>query len=158
MSICLRDDTAGHKWSRKFFEYTEDDTTQVIKELIGGDVLLDHIQIKAELFGDVKSGASLFCAEHEMMEFTHLLRRISKEIFLKSRMDQESCLTFSESPNPTQGWSFLTSSKWKKVDRKPTWMNKWPVAKLRCGKGSTQVVEEDPMGLCRYYPNMQGLG
>ncbi|GAB0209103.1 mitochondrial enolase superfamily member 1 [Grus japonensis] len=70
-NICWRDNTAGHKQSRRFLECIDDSfLTQVIEELVRGGALLDLILINNEgLVGDVKVKGSLGCSDHEMVEF-----------------------------------------------------------------------------------------
>lgn len=68
--IYWRDNTAGHKQSSWFLEGMEDSfLTQVIKELMRGDTLLDLILTnKEELVGDVKVRDSLGNSDHGIVE------------------------------------------------------------------------------------------
>lgn len=61
--ICCRDNVTGLKQSRGFLVYTDiKSLTQVIKEMMRGNILLDLIFTNKEaLFRDEKAGSSLGC-------------------------------------------------------------------------------------------------
>lgn len=61
--ICCRDNATGLKQSRGFLVDTDDKClTQVIKEMMRGDILLDlFFTNKEALFRDEKVGSSLGC-------------------------------------------------------------------------------------------------
>jgi len=59
-NVCWRDNTAGHKSSKRFLECIEDNLTQVIKELVRSGALLDLILTNKEgLSGMCMLGAAL---------------------------------------------------------------------------------------------------
>ena len=69
--ICWRDNTAGHKQSRRFLECIDDNfLTQMIKKHKRRDTLLDlTLANKEEQVRDVKAGGSLCCSDHGMVKF-----------------------------------------------------------------------------------------
>ena len=69
--ICWRDNTAGHKQSRRFLERVDDNfLTQVIEVPTRRGALLDLLLTDKEgLVGDAKVKGSLGCSDHEMVEF-----------------------------------------------------------------------------------------
>ncbi|PKU32048.1 dtw domain-containing protein 2 [Limosa lapponica baueri] len=70
-NICWRDNTAGHKQSRRFLERVDDNfLLQVIKELTRRGAMLDLVLTnKKGLVENVKLKGSLGCSDHEMVEF-----------------------------------------------------------------------------------------
>ncbi|XP_054660823.1 olfactory receptor 14A16-like, partial [Grus americana] len=79
LDICSKDNTAGHKQSRRFVECLDEKfLTQMAKEPMRRGALPDLILINNEgLVGDVKVKGSLVtmrwgCSDHEMMEFRFL--------------------------------------------------------------------------------------
>ncbi|GAB0199286.1 hypothetical protein GRJ2_002394000 [Grus japonensis] len=72
--ICWRDNTAGHKQSRKFLERVNDKfLLQVTEEPVRRGAILDFVLTnKEELVGDVELKSSLDCSDHEMVEFKML--------------------------------------------------------------------------------------
>ncbi|GAB0179465.1 hypothetical protein GRJ2_000411800 [Grus japonensis] len=70
-NICWRDNTAGHKQSRRFLECIDDNfLLQGIKELTRRGAVLDLVLTNKEgLVGDMKLKGSLGCSDHEMVEF-----------------------------------------------------------------------------------------
>jgi len=73
--ICWRDNTAGHKPSRKFQEYVDDNfLLQLIEKPTRRGVLLDLVLTNEEgLVGNVKLKGSLVCSDNEMVEFKILM-------------------------------------------------------------------------------------
>ncbi|GAB0187677.1 hypothetical protein GRJ2_001233000 [Grus japonensis] len=74
-----RDDTAGHKQSRRFLECIDDNfLLQVIEELTRRGAMLDLVLTNKEgLVGDVKLKGSLGCSDHKMVEFK-ILRAVRR--------------------------------------------------------------------------------
>ncbi|GAB0203516.1 hypothetical protein GRJ2_002817200 [Grus japonensis] len=77
--ICWRDNTAGHKQSRRFLECIDDNfLLQVIKEPMRRGAMLDLVLTNKErLVGNVKLKGSLGCSDHEMVEFK-ILRAVRR--------------------------------------------------------------------------------
>jgi len=71
LNICWRDNTAGHKQSRRFLECVEDNfLLQVIEEPRRRGAMLDLVLTNKEgLVGNVKVKGSLGCSDREMVEF-----------------------------------------------------------------------------------------
>ena len=69
--ICWRDNTAGHKQSRRFLECIDDNfLLQVMEEPMRRGAMLDLVLTNKEgLVGNVKLKGSLGCSDHEMVEF-----------------------------------------------------------------------------------------
>jgi len=69
--ICWRNNTAGHKHSRRFLERIGDDfLLQVVEKPKRRGVLLDLIFPRKDRFvGDVKIKSSLGCSDNKMVEF-----------------------------------------------------------------------------------------
>ncbi|KAK4832987.1 hypothetical protein QYF61_027011 [Mycteria americana] len=82
--ICWRDNTAGHKQSRRFLECIDDSfLLQVIEEPMSGGAMLDLVLTNKEgLVGNVKLKGSLGCSDHERVEFKILraLRRVHSKL------------------------------------------------------------------------------
>ena len=70
-NICWRDNTAGHKQSRRFLECVDGNfLLQVIEEPARRGAMLDLVLTNKEgLVGSVKLKVSLGCSDHEMVEF-----------------------------------------------------------------------------------------
>ena len=69
--VCWKDNTAGHKQSKRFLECTDNHfLTQAIEESTRRGALLDLLLTnKEELVGNVKIRGSLDCSDHEIVEF-----------------------------------------------------------------------------------------
>ncbi|GAB0189075.1 hypothetical protein GRJ2_001372800 [Grus japonensis] len=69
--ICWRDNTAGHKQSRRFLECIDDNfLLQVIEEPMRRGAILNLVLTNKEgLLGNVKLKGSLGCSDHETVEF-----------------------------------------------------------------------------------------
>lgn len=78
-NICCWGSTAGHKQLERFLECIDGNfLTQVIEEPMREDALLDLIVTnQEELYGEVKTGGSFGCSDHERVEF-RMLRRGKK--------------------------------------------------------------------------------
>ena len=72
--ICWRDNTAGHKQSRRFLGCVDDNfLLQVTEEPMKRGAMLDlALTNKEGLVGNVKLKGSLGCSDHEMVEFKML--------------------------------------------------------------------------------------
>ena len=70
-AICWRDNTAGHKQSRRFLECDDDNfLLQVIEEPTRRDAMMDLVLTNKEgLVGNAKLKGSLGCSDLEMVEF-----------------------------------------------------------------------------------------
>ncbi|PKU46497.1 hypothetical protein llap_3216 [Limosa lapponica baueri] len=70
-SICWKDNTAGHKKSRKFSECVDDNLLlQMVEEPARKRAMLDFVLTKKEgVVGNIKLKASLGCSDHEIVEF-----------------------------------------------------------------------------------------
>jgi len=68
--ICWRDNTAGHKQSRRFLECIDDDfLLQVIEKPMRRGAMLDLVLTNKEgLMENVKLKGSLGCSDHEMVD------------------------------------------------------------------------------------------
>ncbi|GAB0205366.1 hypothetical protein GRJ2_003002200 [Grus japonensis] len=77
--ISCKDNTAGHKQSRRFLEYIDDNfLLQVIEEPMRRGAMLDLVLTNKEgLVGDVKLKGSLGCSDQEMVEFK-ILRAVRR--------------------------------------------------------------------------------
>ncbi|PKU31341.1 dtw domain-containing protein 2 [Limosa lapponica baueri] len=74
LDICWRDNTAGHRQSRRFLDCVNDNAfLQVIEEPMRRGAILDLVLTNKEgLVGNVKLKVSLGCSDHEMVEFKAL--------------------------------------------------------------------------------------
>ncbi|PKU32130.1 dtw domain-containing protein 2 [Limosa lapponica baueri] len=82
--ICWKDNTAGHKKSRKFLECVNDNfLLQMIEEPMRKGTVLDLVLTNKEgLVGNVKFKGSLGCSDHEMVEFKihRAVRRVCSKL------------------------------------------------------------------------------
>ncbi|GAB0176076.1 hypothetical protein GRJ2_000072800 [Grus japonensis] len=157
--IFWRDNTAGHKQSRRFLECIYDNfLLQVIEEPTRRGAMLDLILInKEELVGNVKLKGSLGCSDHEMVEFKILraARRVHSKLTtldfrkadfclfrdllggvpwdkaLERRGAQESWMGFKGHRFQAQERCIPTKRKSDKNTRRPAWMNKELLDKLK---------------------------
>ncbi|PKU30746.1 dtw domain-containing protein 2 [Limosa lapponica baueri] len=83
-NICWKDNTAGHKKSRKFLECVKDNfLLQMVEEPMWRGAMLDLILTNKEgLVGNVKLKVSLGCSDHKMVEFKVLgaARRVHNKL------------------------------------------------------------------------------
>ncbi|GAB0207806.1 hypothetical protein GRJ2_003246300 [Grus japonensis] len=157
-NICWRDNTAGHKQSRRFLECVDDIfLLQVIEEPMRRSGMLDLILTNKEgLVGDVKLKGSLGCSDHEMVEFKilraarransklttldfrradfglfrDLLGRIPWDKALEGRGAQDSWLIFKGHLLRAQERCIPTKRKSSKNTKRPAWMNKLLLGKV----------------------------
>ncbi|GAB0190944.1 hypothetical protein GRJ2_001559700 [Grus japonensis] len=160
-NICLRDNTAGHKQSRRFLEGTDNNfLLQVIEEPTRRDAMLDLVLTNKEgLVENVKLKGSLGCSDHKMVEFKilravrrahnklttldfrradfglfrDLLGRIPWDKALEGRGAQESWLVFKDHLLQAQERCIPTKKSGKNA-RRPVWMNKELLDKLKTKK------------------------
>ncbi|GAB0180661.1 mitochondrial enolase superfamily member 1 [Grus japonensis] len=157
--ICWRDNAAEHKQSRKFLECVDDNfLLQVIEEPMRRGAMLDLILTNKEgLVGDVKLKGSLGCSDHKMVEFRilraarrahsklttldfrradfglfrDLLGRIPWDKALEGRGAQDSWLIFKGHLLQAQQRCIPTKRKSSKNTRRPPWMNKELLGKVK---------------------------
>ncbi|GAB0176082.1 hypothetical protein GRJ2_000073400 [Grus japonensis] len=160
--IFWRDNTAGHKQSRRFLECIDDNfLLQVNEEPTRRGAMLDLVlNNKEELVGNVKLKGSLGCSNHEMVEFKilraarrahsklttldfrradfglfrDLLGRIPWDKALEGRGAQESWMGFKGQLLQAQERCIPTKRKSGKNARRPAWMNKELLDKFKCKK------------------------
>ncbi|GAB0190272.1 hypothetical protein GRJ2_001492500 [Grus japonensis] len=156
-NICWRDNTAGHKQSRRFLECIGDNF-QVTEEPMRRGAMLELVLTNKEgLVGNVKLKGSLGCSDHEMVEFKilrtarrmhsklttldfrradfglfgDLLGRIPWDKALEGRGAQESWLAFKDHLLQAQEQCTPTKRKSGKNARRPAWMNKELLGKFK---------------------------
>ncbi|GAB0204992.1 hypothetical protein GRJ2_002964800 [Grus japonensis] len=158
-NICWRDNTAEHKQSRKFLECVDDNfLLQVTEEPTRRGAMLDLILTNKEgLVGDVKLKGSPGCSDHEMVEFKilraarrahsklttldfrradfglfrDLLGRIPWDKALEGRGAQDSWLIFKGHLLQAQEGCIPTKRKSGKNTKRPPWMNKELLGKVK---------------------------
>ncbi|GAB0206807.1 hypothetical protein GRJ2_003146300 [Grus japonensis] len=158
-NIRWRDNTAGHKQSRRFLECIDDNfLLQVIEEPMRRGAMLDLVLTNKEgLVGDVKLKGSLGCSDHKMVEFRilravrracsklttldfrradfglfgDLLGRMPSDKALEKRGAQDSWLVFKGHLLRAQERCIPTRRKSGKNTKKPPWMNKEVLGKVK---------------------------
>ncbi|GAB0177064.1 voltage-dependent L-type calcium channel subunit alpha-1C [Grus japonensis] len=166
-NICWRDNAAEHRQSRKFPECVDDNLLlQVIEEPTRRGAMLDLILTnKKGLVGDVKLKGSLGCSDHEMVEFKilraarrahselttldfrradsglfrDLLGRIPWDKALEGRGAQDSWLIFKHHLLQAQERCIPTKRKSNKNTKRPLWMNKELLGKVKQKKEAYRV-------------------
>ncbi|GAB0203910.1 high affinity cAMP-specific and IBMX-insensitive 3',5'-cyclic phosphodiesterase 8B [Grus japonensis] len=159
LAICWKDNTAGHKQSRKFLECVDDNfLLQVTEEPTRRGAMLDLVLTHKEgLVGNVKLKGRLGCSDHEMVDFkilstarrTHskvttldfrraafglfrdLLGRAPWDKALEGRGTQDSWLVFKDHLLQAQERCTPAKRKSGKNTRRPAWMNKELLDKLK---------------------------
>ncbi|GAB0205806.1 hypothetical protein GRJ2_003046200 [Grus japonensis] len=157
--ICWRDNAAERKQSRKFLECVDDNfLLQVTEKPTRRGAMLDLILTNKEgLVGDVKLKGSLGCSDHKMVEFRILraarrvcsklttldfsradfglfrdvLGRIPWDKALKGRGAQDSWLVFKGHLLQDQEQHIPTERKSSKNTKRPPWMNKELLGKVK---------------------------
>ncbi|GAB0207584.1 hypothetical protein GRJ2_003224100 [Grus japonensis] len=157
--ICWRDNAAECKQSRKFLECADDNfLLQMIEEPTRRGVMLDLVLTNKEgLVGDIKLKGSLGCSDHEMVEFRilraarrarsklttldfrradsglfrDLLGRIPWDKALEGRGAQDSWLIFRGHLLQAQERCIPTKRKSSKNTKRPPWMNKEVLGKVK---------------------------
>ncbi|GAB0177717.1 hypothetical protein GRJ2_000237000 [Grus japonensis] len=157
--ICWRDNTAERKQSRKFLERVDDNfLLQVIEKPTRRGAMLDLILTNKEgLVGDVKLKGGLGCSDHEMVEFRilraarrahsklntldfsradfglfgDLLGGIPWDKALEGRGAQDSWLIFKGHLLQAQERCIPTKRKSSKTTKRPLWMNKELLGKVK---------------------------
>ncbi|GAB0207304.1 hypothetical protein GRJ2_003196000 [Grus japonensis] len=173
--ICWKGNTARHAQSRRFLQSIDDNfLTQVVEESTRRGVVLDLVLTNKEgLVGDVKVGGSLGCSDHEMVEFRilrgrsraisrittldfrrgnfglfkDLLGRIPWVRALEGRGVQESWSIFKHHFLLAQDQCILKNRKTSKGGRRPAWMSKELLEKL---KGKKEVYRMWKKGLATW--------
>jgi len=157
-NICWRDNTAGHRQARKFLECVEDNFLQVLEQPTRRGAMLDLVLTNKEgLVGNVKVKGSLGCSDHKMVELRilraarqvhrrlttldfrradfgllwDLLGRIPWDKALEGRGAQESWSLFKDHPLQAQELCTPTKKKSGRNARRPTWIKKEVLAKLK---------------------------
>ncbi|GAB0203750.1 hypothetical protein GRJ2_002840600 [Grus japonensis] len=158
--ICWRGNAAEHKQSRRFLECIDGNFVllQMIEEPTRRGAMLDLVLTNKEgLVGDVKLKGSLGCSDHEMVEikilmaarrvcstlttldfrragfglFRDLLGRIPWGKALEGRGAQDSCLIFKGCLLQAQERCIPTKRKSSKNTKRPPWMNKVLLGKVK---------------------------
>ncbi|GAB0209615.1 hypothetical protein GRJ2_003427200 [Grus japonensis] len=157
--ICWKSNTAKHAQSRRFLQSIDDNfLTQVVEDPTRRGMLLDLVLPNKEgLVGDVKVGGSLGCNDHEMVEFRILhgrsraisrittldFRRANFGLFkdllgripwvraLEGKGAQESWSIFKHHFLRAQDQCIPKSRKSSKGGRRPAWMSKELLEKLK---------------------------
>ncbi|GAB0204921.1 mitochondrial enolase superfamily member 1 [Grus japonensis] len=158
-NICWRDNTARHKQSRRFLECIGDKfLLQVIEEPTRRGAVLHFVLTNKEgLVGNVKFKGSLGCSRHEMLEFKifstvrransilttldfrradfclfrDLFGRVPWHKALEGRRPQESWLIFKDHLLQAQERYVPTKRKSGKSIRRPAWINRELLHKLK---------------------------
>jgi len=161
---------ARHIQSRRFLPSTDENIlTQVVEEPTRRGVLLDLVLTnKNRLLEDVKVGGSLGCRDHEMVEFRILrggsraisritaldFRRANFDFFkdllggipwvraLEGRGVQESWILFKHHFLHAQDQCIPMSKKSSKGGRRPAWVSKKLLAKLKWKKKVYRMWKE----------------
>ena len=168
--ISWRDNIAGHKQSRRFLDWVDDNfLLQVIEEPMRRGAILNFVLTNKEgLVGNAKLKSSHGCSDHEMEEFKILraamkahsklttldFRRtdfgLSRD--LRSRLPwdkdrhykaQETWLIFKDHLFQAQERCIPTKSNSGKNTRRPAFMNKELLDKLRHKKEATEGGNKD---------------
>ncbi|GAB0180427.1 hypothetical protein GRJ2_000508000 [Grus japonensis] len=157
--ICWRDNTAGHKQSRRYLEYTDNNfLLQVTEEPTRRGAMLDLVLTNKEgLVGNVKLRGSLGYSDHEMVEFKILraARRVHSKLAtldfrradfgffrdllgrapwdkaLEGRGAQDSWLVFRDHLLQAQKQCIPTKRRSGKNTTWPAWMNEELLDKLQ---------------------------
>ncbi|GAB0178027.1 hypothetical protein GRJ2_000268000 [Grus japonensis] len=160
--ICWKSSTASCKQSRRLLECIKDNfLSQVIDSLTGGEMLRDPLLTNMdELIRDVKTGGSLGCSNHALVEFTILrnmgqlrsrirtlnFRRTNFQLFkelvdgtpwetaLRNKGAEQSYQLFKDVFLRMQKLSIPTYKKSEKRIRRPAWFSKDLLIKLKCKK------------------------
>jgi len=158
-NICWKDNTAGHKKSRRCLECIGDNfLLQVIEKSMRRRAMLDLVLTNKEgLVGNAKLKGSLGCSDREMVEFKilravrrahskfttlefrradfglfrDLLSKVPWDKALEERGAQKSWLIFEDHLLQAQERCIPTKRNSGKTSRRPAWMNKELLAKLK---------------------------
>ncbi|GAB0194936.1 hypothetical protein GRJ2_001958900 [Grus japonensis] len=181
--ICGRDNTAERKQSRKFLKCVDDNfLLQVTEEPTRRDAMLDLILTNKEgLVGDVKLKGSLGCSDHKMVEFRilravrrahsklttldfrkadfglfrDLLGRIPWDKALEGRGAQDSWLIFNGHLLQAQERCIPTKRKSSKNIKRPPWMNKELLGKVKQKKEAYRVWKQGQVAWEEYRETVQ---
>ncbi|KAM6092638.1 uncharacterized protein LJ206_005604 [Theristicus caerulescens] len=172
------DNTEGHKQSGRFLECIDGNfLLQLIEEPMRRGAMLDLVLTNKErLVGNVKFKGSLGCSDHEIVEFKILraLRRVHsklntldfrradfglfRDLFgrvpwdkaLEGRGAQESWLIFKDHLLQAQERCILIKRKSGKNARRPAWMNKELLDKLKLKKEAYRACKQGQVAWDEY--------
>ncbi|PKU27650.1 glycerol kinase [Limosa lapponica baueri] len=177
-NICWRDNTAGHRKSRKFLECVDDNfLLQMVEEPMRKGAMLDLVLTNKEgLVGNVKLKGILGCSDHEMVEFKilraarrvrsklttlefrradfgllrDLIGRVPWEKVLKGRGAQGNWLVFKDHLLQAQERYIPKKKKSEKKARMPAWINKELLYKLKTKKEAYRGWKQGRVGWVEY--------
>ncbi|GAB0185298.1 hypothetical protein GRJ2_000995100 [Grus japonensis] len=177
-NICGRDNTAGHKQSRRFLECVDDNFfLQVIEEPRRRGAMLNLVLTNKEgLVGNVKLKGSLGCSDHEMVELKILraVRRVHSKLTtldfrradfgllrdllggvpwdkaLEGRGAQDSWLIFKGHLLQAQERCIPTKRKSGKNTKRPPWMNKELLGKVKQKKEAYRGLKQGQVASDEY--------
>jgi len=157
--ICWKSSTASCRKSRRFLECLEDDfLSQVIDTPTLGDAILDLMLTNAsKLIGDVKTGGSLGCSDHALVEFAvlrdmgkarsvvrtlnfrkanfqlfkELVSRTLWEMVLRDRGAEQGWQIFKEAFHKAQELSVPRCKKSGKEGKRLAWLSRDLLVKLK---------------------------
>jgi len=157
-NICWKSSTASGRQSRRFLECIEDNfLSQIIDTPTQGDAILDLMLTNAsELIGDVKTGGSLGCSDHSLVELTvlrdmgkvrsivrtlnfrkanfqlfkELVSRMPWEMVLRDRGAAQSWQIFKDAFHRVQELSVPRCKKSGKEGKRPAWLSRDLLVKL----------------------------
>ncbi|GAB0209884.1 hypothetical protein GRJ2_003454100 [Grus japonensis] len=181
-----RDNAAEHKQSRKFLECVDDNfLLQVTEEPTRRGATLDLVLTNKEgLVGDVKLKGSLGCSDHEMVEFRilraarrahsklttldfgradlglfrDLLARIPWDKALEGRGTQDSWLIFKGHLLQAQERCIPTKRKSGKNTKRPPWMNKELLGKVKQKKEAYRGWKQGQVAWEEYRETVRAAG
>ncbi|PKU46875.1 nedd4-binding protein 2-like 2 [Limosa lapponica baueri] len=165
--ICWRNSTANCRQSRRLLEFIKDNfLSQVINSPTIGDVILDLLVANtSEFIGNVKLGGSLGCSDHALVEFAvlrdicrgkskvrtlnfrkekfqvfkELVNRTPWETALRDMGVEQSLQVFKDAFLNTQELSTPRRKKSEKEGKRPTWLSRDLLVKL---KGKTEILRQ----------------
>ncbi|GAB0209349.1 hypothetical protein GRJ2_003400600 [Grus japonensis] len=183
LDICWRDNTAGHKQSRKFLECINDNfLLQVIEEPMRRGAMLHLVLTNKEgLVGNVKLKGSLGCSDHKMVEFKilraarrvhsklttldfrradfglsrDLLGRVPWDKAPEGRGAQASWLVFKDHLLQGQEGCIPTKRKSGKNTKRPAWMNKELLGKVKHKKEAYRGWKQGQVAWEEYRETLQ---
>ncbi|PKU32688.1 nedd4-binding protein 2-like 2 [Limosa lapponica baueri] len=157
--ICWKSNTASCRQSRRFLECLDDNfLRQEIDSPTQGEAILDLIVTDAsELIRDVKTGGSLGCSDHALVEFTvlrdtcqtrgivrtlnfrkanlqlfkELVNRTPWEAVLRDKGAEQSWQTFKDAFHRAQELSIPRCKKSSKKGKRPAWLSQDLLVKVK---------------------------
>jgi len=162
--ICWKSSTESCRQSRRLLECIEDNfLCQAVNSPTKGDVILDLLVTNArKLIGDVKTGGSMGCSDHALVEFTdlrdmgqtkskvrtlnfrkakfHLFKELVNktpwETALRDKGTEKSWQIFKDTFHRAQELSIPRHKKSGKEGKRPAWPSRDLLVKL---KGKTEM-------------------